>query len=92
MSRRGGAPLGQPGCPRSGDDWEATTDVNGTLPAGGRYDVTCWVDRGGPEEQPNGVLDGPDRIGFAANVQPDGDGILGNQVVVRVAPVQEGAP
>jgi len=63
---------------------ETTTETNGPLPPIWQYDVTCWVDRGGPYGSPNGILDGPDRVGFTPAVSVDGPGLVGSQVTVTV--------
>ena len=52
--------------------------------APGTYSLTCWVDVGGPRGSPNGVLDGPDRVGFVPRVTVDGAGLVGSQAVVEV--------
>lgn len=75
---------GEPCFSVDGDAMQAVTSFNGPLSPAGRYDVTCWVDRGGADGRPNGVLDGPDLLGFAPGVVADGDGIVGSQVVVNV--------
>ncbi|MBI5497715.1 MAG: hypothetical protein HY904_22095 [Deltaproteobacteria bacterium] len=59
---------------------EGITTTNDTL-VKARYDLTCWVDRGGAGGAANNVFDAGDLVGFLPNVNMDG-----SQVTVTVTP------